>query len=60
MPVVLMLHDVAAGRLLSYRTSRLDAALANANISGYRGLRFPWESAHTGLNITACLFSLPS
>ena len=54
MPPVLALHDVAAGRLLGYRTARLAAARELARASGCNGTHFPWESAHTGARRRSC------
>lgn len=39
--------DIAEA-LLSYRHSRLAAAAVNARECGFKGIRFPWESADTG------------
>jgi trehalose/maltose hydrolase-like predicted phosphorylase len=38
--------------MLEYRIRRLPAARAMANVQGRRGARFPWESAHTGFDVT--------
>jgi len=41
------------GRMnLMYRYRRLDAARRNAAKDGYRGARFPWESARDGSEVT--------
>src|SRR4029079_13276760 len=42
----------AARALLRYRANRLHAARANAARSGHRGVRFPWESAALGDEVT--------
>ncbi|XP_062121281.1 protein-glucosylgalactosylhydroxylysine glucosidase isoform X2 [Drosophila sulfurigaster albostrigata] len=38
--------------LLEYRFRHLNGAQYNANATGYKGARFPWESAYTGTEVT--------
>ncbi|KAH8403172.1 hypothetical protein KR222_006277, partial [Zaprionus bogoriensis] len=38
--------------LIDYRYRHLEAARYNANTTGYKGARFPWESAYTGAEVT--------
>jgi trehalose/maltose hydrolase-like predicted phosphorylase len=47
-PPLLATAPRIARQLLRYRIDRLAAARANARRTGYRGARFPWESALTG------------
>lgn len=42
----------AARNLLLYRYNRLDSARRNAREMGFEGAKFPWTSAHTGLDVT--------
>ncbi len=42
----------AARATLLYRHNRLDAARRLAAQHGHRGARFPWESAHSGVDVT--------
>jgi trehalose/maltose hydrolase-like predicted phosphorylase len=44
LPPLLLTDPEAARSLLDYRADRLDAAYANADLAGYRGAQFPWES----------------
>lgn len=48
MPVLLALHPELARTMLDYRVDRLPAAMKNAQAQGYKGAKFPWESAATG------------
>jgi kojibiose phosphorylase len=41
-----------ARALLSYRWHKLEGAKKNAALGGYKGARFPWESADSGLEET--------
>jgi len=41
-----------ARTLLSYRWHTLEGAKKNAELGGYKGARYPWESADTGLEET--------
>lgn len=47
-PPLLLLHPEIAKGLINYRFKRLDAAKQNAQLHGYRGAMYPWESAKTG------------
>ncbi|RUS83055.1 hypothetical protein EGW08_009194 [Elysia chlorotica] len=47
-PAVALLHSDLARRLVRTRTRTLDAAKLLAKRTGYKGVRFPWESAFTG------------
>ncbi len=42
----------AARSLLMYRYNTLKGARENAELSGYKGARFPWESADDGIETT--------
>ena len=42
----------AARAMLEYRIRRLEPARQAAARRGYRGARFPWESARTGVDVT--------
>jgi trehalose/maltose hydrolase-like predicted phosphorylase len=52
LPFLAATHPPAARAMLEYRIRRLPAALAMANVHGRSGARFPWESAHTGFDVT--------
>jgi len=52
LPVVAAMDPGAAGAMIRYRLRRLDAARARARAVGLRGVRFPWESAATGEDVT--------
>jgi trehalose/maltose hydrolase-like predicted phosphorylase len=45
LPPLLLTHPDAARSLLDFRANRLAAASANAQLAGYRGAQFPWESS---------------
>jgi trehalose/maltose hydrolase-like predicted phosphorylase len=47
-PALLALHPELGRSMLDYRYDRLPAARKNALLHGYRGAKFPWESAETG------------
>jgi trehalose/maltose hydrolase-like predicted phosphorylase len=47
-PSLLAQHPSLAAGLNAYRYQRLGAAEAHATATGYRGARFPWESALDG------------
>ena len=52
-PSLLLLHAPIAANGLQYRFDRLAAARANAErVVGAAGLKFPWESASSGLEAT--------
>ncbi|GFO11935.1 acid trehalase-like protein 1 [Plakobranchus ocellatus] len=48
-PGVALLHPDLGRRVVETRTRTLDAARLLAKRTGYKGARFPWESAFTGL-----------
>ncbi|HET9723806.1 MAG TPA: glycosyl hydrolase family 65 protein [Actinomycetota bacterium] len=52
LPFLAATHPPAARAMLEYRIRRLPAARAIANVLGRKGARFPWESAHTGFDVT--------
>ncbi len=52
LPFLAATHPAAARAMLEYRIRRLPHARAIANVLGRRGARFPWESAHTGYDVT--------
>jgi hypothetical protein len=45
LPVLLVTQPGAAAALLDYRSRSLPAARANAQMNGFRGAQFPWQSA---------------
>ena len=45
---LLFFHPKTAKSLIDYRFNRLAAAEKNANLHGYEGAMFPWESATSG------------
>ncbi|XP_067687126.1 protein-glucosylgalactosylhydroxylysine glucosidase-like [Haliotis asinina] len=51
-PTMLMFHPELAKDMLSYRTYAMGPAYERAAEGGYEGLRFPWESALTGVEQT--------
>src|SRR3954471_19469405 len=51
-PSMLATEPGLAKQMLQYRVDRLDAARQNAQLTGYQGARFPWESALSGLEET--------
>ncbi|HEX5949819.1 MAG TPA: glycosyl hydrolase family 65 protein [Actinomycetota bacterium] len=52
LPFLAATHPPAARAMLEYRIRRLPAARTIANVLGRKGARFPWESAHTGFDVT--------
>jgi trehalose/maltose hydrolase-like predicted phosphorylase len=52
LPFLAATHPPAARAVLEYRIRRLPHALAAARAEGYRGARFPWESAASGSDAT--------
>ena len=52
LPFLAATHPPAARALVGYRVQRLDAARTAAARGGFEGARFPWESAHTGEDVT--------
>jgi trehalose/maltose hydrolase-like predicted phosphorylase len=47
-PTLLAMHPELAKAMEEYRFQRLAAAKAHARATGFRGARFPWESAFDG------------
>jgi trehalose/maltose hydrolase-like predicted phosphorylase len=52
LPFLAATHPPAARAILEYRVRRLDAARTAAARLGYAGVRFPWESAADGFDVT--------
>jgi trehalose/maltose hydrolase-like predicted phosphorylase len=52
LPFLAATHPSAARAMLEYRIRRLPAAMAIAREAGREGARFPWESAHSGFDVT--------
>ena len=52
LPFLAATHPPAARALVGYRVQRLDAARTAAARGGFKGARFPWESADTGEDVT--------
>jgi len=52
LPFLAATHPAAARAMLEYRIRRLPAARTIANVLGRKGARFPWESGHTGFDVT--------
>ncbi|XP_069480190.1 protein-glucosylgalactosylhydroxylysine glucosidase isoform X2 [Ambystoma mexicanum] len=50
-PNILLFHPDLARVVLEYRIRTLTGALANATKQGYKGAKFPWESAVTGCEV---------
>lgn len=51
-PVVNLIDSDLSRMALDYRSRMMDAARDYARASGFRGTRFPWESAATGVETT--------
>ncbi|KAK6182582.1 hypothetical protein SNE40_010234 [Patella caerulea] len=51
-PGILMFHPELAQEMLSYRTDNMKPAYERAKANGQEGLRYPWESARTGVEVT--------
>lgn len=51
-PPILLLNPRWSEDLLKYRYNVRNAARQNANETGYKGYRFPWESGYTGCEVT--------
>ncbi|XP_067686916.1 uncharacterized protein [Haliotis asinina] len=51
-PTMLMFHPELGEQMLSYRINNMEPAYDRARSGGYEGLRFPWESAQTGVEVT--------
>jgi trehalose/maltose hydrolase-like predicted phosphorylase len=60
MPFLAATHPAAARAMLEYRIRRLPAARRAARQLGFRGARFPWESASDGSDVTPKLARLPT
>ncbi|KAM7351711.1 protein-glucosylgalactosylhydroxylysine glucosidase isoform 1-T1 [Cochliomyia hominivorax] len=52
LPAISQIQPFWSQELFKYRLDHLQGALYNANITGYKGARFPWESAYTGTEAT--------
>jgi trehalose/maltose hydrolase-like predicted phosphorylase len=52
LPFLAATHPAAARAMLEYRIRRLPAAREAARRLGRRGVRFPWESAADGVDVT--------
>jgi kojibiose phosphorylase len=52
LPFFIYTNPEIARRLLMYRYNTLNGARENAILSGFKGARFPWESAERGLEVT--------
>ena len=52
LPFFIYTRPEVAKALLMYRYNTLKGARENAAITGYKGARFPWESADDGLEVT--------
>jgi len=52
LPFLAATHPASARAMLEYRLQRLPAAIEAARAAGYAGARFPWESAHSGRDVT--------
>lgn len=52
LPAMVSIDPEAAAAMLAYRLHRLPAARERARAEGYRGARFPWESASDGTDVT--------
>ncbi|XP_074904662.1 protein-glucosylgalactosylhydroxylysine glucosidase isoform X4 [Buteo buteo] len=50
-PNILLFYPEAARAILEYRIRTLEGALRNAQEQGYKGAKFPWESAATGREV---------
>ncbi|XP_038111068.1 protein-glucosylgalactosylhydroxylysine glucosidase isoform X2 [Culex quinquefasciatus] len=51
-PVVNLVEAGFAEMAIDYRFRRMDAAREYARTGGYHGVRYPWESASTGIEVT--------
>lgn len=52
LPFFIYTQPHVARKLLMYRYNNLDGARENAGSGGFKGARFPWESADTGVEVT--------
>lgn len=60
LPFFAATHPAAAKAILRYRLNRLEPARATAKACGRDGVRFPWESTRTGLDVTPRSSRLPN
>jgi trehalose/maltose hydrolase-like predicted phosphorylase len=59
LPFFAATHPASARAILRYRLNRLEPARAAALASGRLGVRFPWESTRSGLDVTPHVGRLP-
>lgn len=52
LPPVLLSAPAAARATMEYRARLLDGARANAQLNGYRGVQFPWQSGNGGFEVS--------
>lgn len=52
LPFFIYTNPKVARALLMYRYNTLDGARKNAELNGYKGAQFPWESADDGIEVT--------
>jgi kojibiose phosphorylase len=52
LPFFIYTNPDIAKRLILYRYNTLNGARENAFLSGFKGARFPWESAERGVEVT--------
>lgn len=52
LPAMVSIDPAAAEAIVAYRLRRLEAARRRARAEGFRGARFPWESAADGTDVT--------
>jgi len=57
LPFFIYTDPEVAKNLLLYRCHRLEASRRNAELDGWRGAKFPWESADSGRDVTPVLGS---
>ncbi len=58
LPFYLLYDPSIAKKVLKYRCNRMKQAIEHAKSLGYRGARFPWESADDGYEATPRIVSL--
>ncbi|XP_041353527.1 protein-glucosylgalactosylhydroxylysine glucosidase-like [Gigantopelta aegis] len=51
-PPILFLHSDIGKLMVNTRIRTLNSAKLNANETGYKGARYPWESGFTGLEVS--------
>ena len=49
MPPIMMLHPELANIMIGSRTRVMDVVRRLAQITGYKGVRYPWEQGVTGI-----------